>query len=860
MPRRYSKRRKLDKLNNSNHDASVNWSTNEVKLREPEDDGEDAPKEVEQGQESEDESKDDNKRTSNCLRYVMETTPHFSHTSLNKGFAVKPDEELQMFPSCREYAPVPLYVASDGQTPLIEPCVKRPQAYDDYMHRLQLLKAQYDNRTEKMKQKEKKKKEKIYDARLFDIAEHIASQENRYFMDSYDYYYTGGNLQTMSYKGKTLAMHVSGDRLRNLHFSEVQDETIFWDPLYSTMLEETSSEAFQLLPMESFRVNHGHMFLSRFLKEISIYELKESDSIEEYELVCQCKFSNQQLPFISAAQAAGNANILALACQDRTVSFLDLVTQQDIEKHNVCMLKSFNKHSSTWAQLIPSGSSSFHYLCQPMLLTVDVRIDQPLNPCHASSVDLIQCETFSCLARSVNPNLLYVASNHKLHCLDMRCLGKRLSDRAVLTWTHQMTYPPTFMDTCMHEGSEYVAMSSLLASDQRICELKGALAESVNDMSSPTIPYKPLSMEETLVDARLQGFVDVYADLKERVKACVTGLRFSMLEKETVDHGFAQLLTSNSIGDVFSQRLTVREKSQPEEHRTGLHNIPPITYYGNLVNKCVKRQELRCTEVHSVPVLRDILKMEARRASIEEKPEEITIEYGLEESQEEIHASQETNTSKENADPAEAASPEPPKPDFKKKAREVGRGPWQKSAYKLSSYTDMLSTRLLSVWDMDDYDHTRDMYASMINEHLKEENKEPNDRMDDWLKQLKTEAPKTEDDDSPLVPGTNLPKRYGVTSANCTLVESFEVEEAPGQVLLSTHQEMSADLPFNPKKEPSVDDDVGGPSSSQRLHSTLLPCQSTIIEYDYEEAARNIVKAEIRTPAKKPKTNYTKGF
>ncbi|EDW35875.1 GL17490 [Drosophila persimilis] len=856
MPRRYTKRLKLDKLNNSVNDhkatssKSIRAESNSAREYATEDDGDINSDNEDQGRKSvdngEDASKDEIKGTANCLRYVMETTAHFAHPSLNKGLAVKPDEELQMFPSCREYVPVPVFVASDGQTAFIEPCVQRPQAYDDYMHHLLYLRAQYEKRTKKMKQREKKKSGGIYDARLFDIAEHIVSQENRYFMDSYDYYYTGGNLQTMSYHGKTLAMHVSGDKLRNLNFSEVQDEAYLWHPLHSAVLNETSSEPFQLLPLESFRVNHGHMFLCRFLKEISIYELKESDWSEKFELVCQSKHSSEDVPFISASQAAGNANMLALACQDRTVSFLDIVTQQDIEKHNVCMLKSFNKHSSTWAQLLPSGSSSFHYLCQPMLITVDVRIDQPLNPCHASSVDMKQCETFSCLARSANPNLLYVASNHKLHCLDMRCLGKRVSDRAVLTWTHQMTYPPTFMDTCIHDGSEYVAMSSLLPSDQRICELNGALAQSVQEMSSPTIPYKPLTMEEGLIDARLQGYVDVYADLPERVKACVTGLRFDKLEKENPDHDFAQLLTSNSIGDVFSQQMTVRNKAEYKEYRTGLHNIPAISYYGYKVNQCVKPQPLRCTEVQSTPILRDIIKAEARRASMEEeKPEEIPIEYGLAESQEEITASQETNSSKENADPVAAGSPEPPKTDEKKKAKEVSRGPWQKSAYKLSSYTDMLSTRLLSVWDMDDYDHTRDVYASMINEQLKEEKTETNDRMDDWLNQLKPEAPPTEDDDSPLVPGTNLPKRYGVTTADYTLIESISIEDP--------------DVLVSPKKETYAD--TLGPSSSQRQYSILGPGELTIIEHDFEKTP--ILQFERKrnpTSAKKPKTVYTKGF
>jgi len=130
----------------------------------------------------------------------------------------------------------------------------------------------------------------------------------------------------------------------------------------------------------------------------------------------------------------------------------------------------------------------------------------------------------------------------------MRCLGKKLADRSVVTWTHQLTYPPVFMDTFAHRESEYIALAGAFPTDLRICELKGSDAQCVDEMFSPAMPFSPPTQEEALIDARLRGFVDVYSDLPERVKTCRTGLRFHRLEAAS-DQAFAQLLSANSLGE-----------------------------------------------------------------------------------------------------------------------------------------------------------------------------------------------------------------------------------------------------------------------------------------------------------------------
>ncbi|XP_017022306.1 uncharacterized protein TAF1C-like [Drosophila kikkawai] len=809
------------------------------------------------------------------LRRALEVVQHSSCPALNTGMLGQELHELdededQIFPSCLVEVPIPVFLPLDGHSPHVEPCVQRPQYYDYWSRNLNVYKVQYGKETKRMKQREKKHMENIYDIRLFDMAEHIAGQENPFFRDSYDYYYTGGNINTMPFEDSSLVMHVSGKKLNDLHISAINSNLNMWQTIHSEKLQETSSELFEILPVESFGVNHGHMFMGRFLNEISLYELKrqepqeEESELPEYQLIRQSQFSSQAAPFTSVSQSLGKPNVLALASQDRSLRFLDIITQQDVAKHDVCWVKGLQHSTSTWAQLMPADGSTFHFLTQPVLLTVDERCDRPLNPCYASSFRSKTCETFSCLGKGVNPNLLYVASNHKLHCLDLRCLGKNLTDRAVVTWTHQMTYPPCFMDTCAHDDSEFIALGGLLPSDQRICELKGSQASNIDELFSPAMPYAPPSLQEALLDARLRGCVDVYADLTERVKTCITGLRFSCLENVN-DQGFAQLLTANSLGDLYSQRLRTRNESERiEELRTGLHNTTAISYYTSQVQNCVQSQKLRCTEVQSIPQMREIFREAGKRPQPDVKPmivEDIEIDWGIEDSdisdddeEEELEITKSKgrgqkkkldkkgkkklkNKTKKQVT-QQSKDKQPVKFNFKKD-KGINRGSWQKSAYQMARFKDMLTVRMLDVWDMEEYDHARDVTREMIDEKLPKE-LEPENRMASWLDKLSSEPAElrleleadeeTERRNPNLVPGTNLPKLYDAMTAEYSEVSIVPLNE---DYVYPTDN-------FTPERRVTF-----------QMPSILQPGENTIIECGLDINP---------PPAKRPKTRHTMGF
>ncbi|EDW72393.1 uncharacterized protein Dwil_GK20740 [Drosophila willistoni] len=873
MPRRYTKKLKLEQLNSTIHskaeeDHVGSSSGSEFEAEEPDPEDASQLKEDDDGEEN-----GDDNGMENLLRNVLELTPHFSHFSDNRGMNVKLDDPIQLFPRCSVTMPVPVYIAN-SHTPIVEPCVLRNQAYEEWLRQLQMTLAQHKAQEKKMKDRELKHEQKIYGTHLFDMAEQIATQENSYFRDSYDYYYTGGNVQLMPFEGKTLAMHVSGHKLREIHVSEVIPNAECWKPKHSERIgAEMSSEIFEIINLESYLVNHGHFFLTRYLKEISIYEIKKNEPDEDddddddneedtYTLKCHSNLTNQHGNFISAAQSLGQAKHLALASQDRSIQQMDMSTEQQVTKFDVCLLKSLKQSSSTWAQLLAMDANCFYYAAQPVFLTVDMRCENTnLNPCFASSLYSQQCETFSCLHRSVNPNLLYVASNHKLHCLDMRQMGKKISDRSIVTWTHQMNYPPTFMDTCVFEGDEYIVLGSALPSDQRLCELQNSLGTP----TSTCLPYAPPSLDEALTDARLRGSISVYADLPERVKCCHTGLKFQILENSS-DKSFAQLLTSTSIGDVYCQRFTPRDdEEKKKELRTGLHTAEAISYFANLVQKNVDQRPLKCTEVQHVSVLRDILKSDEERVAEDEKPfevEDIVIDYGFDDSDKESENGNEANVksptkeqqtpTKKQQSPAKevqptpkaALSPPPPTPPEDEaeaeaealdipKQKTVNRGPWQQSAFQLGRYTDMITTRLLSVWDLEEYDQTRDVNIDMIDEKLKKEGNvtiKMEDRMANWLKNLANEpGPQREPKDEPLVPGTNLLKHYEAKYADYS------------------------EVPI-PNIVPKIEN-----YSDERRHSLLEVEQFTAIEYDFEATAST--SQQIVAPKRaKPKVKHTKGF
>ncbi|TDG51482.1 hypothetical protein AWZ03_001942 [Drosophila navojoa] len=878
MPRRYTTKLQLEKLNRTIESLK---SSNRSEAGNSASDSDDEEEKEEVQDEFGNTSMDGEQQPT---RTLLEHTSHHTHPAFNQGLGQNSvqDRQLNVFPSCAYTVALPVYISSQS-TPIVEPCHQRPATHDEWMRNLHYYKSTYLKQTAEQKQRQKKHDNQIYNCHLFDLAEHIALQDNTYFRDSYDYYYTGGNLNLMSYstagcpESKPLAMHVSGERLQCLHFSQVGVEAELWRPLHSESLTDMSSEIFELLPINSFRVNHGNMFLARMLNDIVIYELKELEDVQDadeddneddgeqaskYELCCQSRYTSQDGPFISVAQATNSPNTLAIACQDHTVRFKDIVTQQDIMQREVCILKGIHK-TSAWAQLRASQEHCFHYLCQSALLTIDLRCsNEVINPCFASSAYSSNCESFSCLGRSVNPHLLYVASNHKLHCLDMRCMGQKVADRAVVTWTHQMSYSPTFMDAIAYEGSEYVAMSSADPSDQRVCELKGVLAQSHTEMWSHSLPYEPPQLEEALLQARLQGVsVDIYADLAERIKCCTTGIKFHRLDN-AIDGAFAQLLTAKSVGDIYCQRLTLRDELEMQrEQRTGVHTKEAILYYAELVRHHVKRK-LRCTTIQSMSVMRDVMKSAKERDVEQEKPlviEDVAINYGFSESEPESMSDDEGNSEEQQTQPTNSQSqqvakkeetppPETPPAETKpnedqkaiKKKKAVNRGPWQKSVYYLNRFTDLISTRLLSIWDVDEFELTRDVQIDMIDEKLKKDDDgmADEDRTAAWLQQSlpPTELQKAAaaGDDEKLVPGTNLPKRFEAAYADYKelMPETFDLDELKTPKI----EETSFDESLNFTRQP---------------HSTLTASQFTVIEN----------APEMRPPpAKKAKTKHVMGF
>ncbi|XP_030379600.1 uncharacterized protein LOC115627863 [Scaptodrosophila lebanonensis] len=795
----------------------------------------------------------DTKKIRKAVSETPVVVPHFTCPVLNKGLGAS--KQLVAYPSCSLSEPTALFV-TNRTTPIMDPCLTRCDAVENWTARSEWLRHEYLKETEKMKQREKKHKHNIYNHNLYRFAEHVALQEYPYFRDSYDYHYTGGSLSLMQFgdikTSMKLALHVSGPKLQDLHFSQFDgttDAAEQWrlEPFYSQEIDSVSDEIFEILPIESFRANHGNMFLARSLTEICIYELKRcaSRGTTEYELNLQGKYSSHNGPFISAAQGISDVNTLAIACQDRTVRFVDLVTSSDIAKHDVCMVNGLKQTANNWAQLLPclSEKSSFYYACQPVLLTIDMRCaSDNNNPCFASSAYSNMCETFSCLARSANPNLLYVGSNHKLHCLDMRCLGKKLTDRSVITWTHQMRYPPTFMDAFMHDGSEYVALCSPLPSDQRICELTGALANSFTEMSSPTFPYAPVTMEEALRESRVRGFVDVYADLGERIKTHITGLKFHSLDNPG-DNSFAQLLTSNSMGDVYCQRLTVRkEEDAVQETRIGPHTDEALRVYGRMVRKKVTRT-LKCTAVDDIKVMREIMGSGIAPKSEEElEIEDVTIDYGFEPPNDESDGSQ---NEKPETSQKKKKEPKPEdKTDIKKKIKALNRGSWQKSAYKLCNYNDFLSKRLLSIWEIDEkYDLTPDVDIKELDSKLMEGIHDNYDHTETWLKKL----PKAEEmpalineSKSPFVEGTDLPKYDDAINADYEVIDSLTNE---------------ADLHMKVECEESYNETLAQRFSIQ-AHSTLQPDQFTAVEFYYEPSTSQ----SRPTKRAKTKSSYQKGF
>lgn len=451
-----------------------------------------------------------------------------------------------------------------------------------------------------------------------------------------------------------------------------------------------NSEIFEISPLiTSLDCSRQNCFITRQRNLISFSYLNANNQIKTV-----TQFRTKHTPFISYAQSERDINTFIITTMKQHVRLYDL------NRSVPALVKLFEISPKTpsisWNTTKPWRENTFLYANEKQFFLIDVRTspEQWMEEV-TSSMDSGECDHISALLPSDFNNLFYVATNHKLHCMDIRHLKKfSFSDTegAICRWSHQLRYAPLMMDSFRLRQAEYVALSSALAGDLHICQLnRERNAEELSTESplrphkhiyySPCLPYQPPTLSEAYESARLSGkCILPEANLETRIKCCTTGMSFLKSSLDNAQSGVGLLLTSNSNGDVFGHTLSKREKKETEVRCNEESNEKMAEFESRICHQM--KSTLNYTHIKNMKSLRKVFLCKNLSA---------VKKYDFDAMDNEFN---------EDDTPANDAQNSPTTSPIRKTKR-LRLGRWQKSLSTLYSYKDALVPDLLSIWDID---------------------------------------------------------------------------------------------------------------------------------------------------------------
>lgn len=232
-----------------------------------------------------------------------------------------------------------------------------------------------------------------------------------------------------------------------------------------------------------------------------------------------------------------------------TVQMYDMDADRTIDIVNN---NASSKTANNWSSIQIFDINSILQTSKNHLTILDSRNQQ--NSHVISPVFQMECDNMtSSRICSSKPNALFVGTIHNLFLCDLRYLK---TDTFVAKWSHGLKYPPLFISTEALEDKGMISVSSQLSDD--LCIITHRFKDSdeiktddlIDDDSEIYFPWHPPCIKKTLDNAQKLGLcLDPTVNLKKRFQMSTTGMKFWKNQNDF------NLLTLNSVGDVFSQTL-----------------------------------------------------------------------------------------------------------------------------------------------------------------------------------------------------------------------------------------------------------------------------------------------------------------
>ncbi|XP_008551738.1 uncharacterized protein LOC103574139 [Microplitis demolitor] len=480
------------------------------------------------------------------------------------------------------------------------------------------------------------KGETILPRYIANLADHIEMDPDPYFEGKYNWYYTGGSLNNLCFNGSNLLIF---PYVNDLVVAPISlRENSLWKPALNNAtkvnIDNTLYETRYNISTESCRL------LARFKHECIFYSLTEKNG--ELNLIALDNKESKSTPFISADLNPIDPNQYCTFNVGRTFELCDMVSGKCLSKGTVDMTKVLD---DSWGSIKYTSNPNIVALTDRCCLHyIDLRVSLEIptvTMCPKYRLD--RCDSLSLHFPSARPSRHYIGTYHSFLMCDDRSPDKSIQQK----WTHQLRTAPLSGSAIMHDGEEFIVISSLLPSDKSIIINTW---QHYDDPHSYHLPRTPPSILDTLRESRLLGkCLDPL--LASRLELSAIGST-SMIYDTNVYH-FSQ----NSLEDIFYSCFT---------HDSNVDRMDYINDHARYALEVWDRQILNQEKSIAPLVLTDRFNM----AHIFEKFSQTELKYELVEEESFL-------------------------PEY-----------WRQPIDKLKEYVDILAPVILSAWELDEEGET----------------------------------------------------------------------------------------------------------------------------------------------------------
>ncbi|XP_031618550.1 uncharacterized protein LOC116337797 [Contarinia nasturtii] len=469
--------------------------------------------------------------------YPLQYFPHYLHPNNTLFLNGNDDdtEEEKFNPSLGIQAtyPLQLNLSTDINTVVDENIVlKLVHQKNNYINDVAKLTSNYKR---SKSHAAKKTKGNIYSMHLNKLMELSTKDPDPYFFGSYNWYYTGGTVETASIFDVDFLFYVSGENLNIFNSSIIKSNN---DRLHIQHLDSTNKKICDTI-FEVSKSNDNCFVAARQKHRFTLFYLQ--DELTQQEFRCE-----RNIPFMSGT---------FIDKYFYTIDANRIVRQHELYERRECsrMNLKLPKNNSYWCQL-KSYNNQLVFADENKLKIYDSRLfAKKASKCMELCIDSIteKCEEITCIHADANENNLYVSTTHNLFVFDVR-YGME-SGNQLTRYTHQMKTPPLMIDasgggaTGDAPNERLIALSGTFTDDIVIAQ---HIKAQNNTLRHNNIPQRILCLSDAYKQLKENGLQSESENLLNINRSINVGTRFARINSNLF------LLSEKSSGDIFYQKIT----------------------------------------------------------------------------------------------------------------------------------------------------------------------------------------------------------------------------------------------------------------------------------------------------------------